>query len=79
MDSLEFKQIISFPTHRAGGTLDLVFVRDERLVQNIKVYDDSNDVLLSDHFMIELSLFYERKEQTRKVDCFRRQLSLLKI
>ena len=56
MESFGFRQLITFPTHIAGNTLDLVFVRDSIKISNIEVYNQKNDLLLSDHFLLEINL-----------------------
>ena len=56
MNSMGFEQLINFPTHKSGGTLDLVFVRDTNIIYDTTVYNNCNDILLSDHFLIEMCL-----------------------
>ena len=67
MHSMGFNQLINFPTHNAGGTLDLIFLRDETVVKNIKVYNEENDVLISDHFLIEMSLICAPNYKKEKI------------
>ena len=58
LETYGYKQIVNCPTHIAGGTLDLIFVREStNIVDTIHIYNESNDILMSDHFMLELSLF----------------------
>ena len=56
MESFGFYQLVTVPTHIASGTIDLIFVKDVDLVSNIIVYNETNDVLLSDHFLLGFEL-----------------------
>ena len=53
---LGFVQMVKQPTHSLGGTLDLVFVKENDIECRIMVYDEHSSEKLSDHFAIELSL-----------------------
>ena len=50
---LGFKQMIEFPTHIAGGTLDLIFVCDESIIDSLKVYTEQNDCTLYDYLILD--------------------------
>ena len=70
--------LVIFFTHISGGTLDLILVRSVDKINSLEVYNESNDILLSDHFMIKLSLSTEttlgpgvvsfRQRETSKLD-----------
>ena len=51
-ESFGFHQQIKAATHVAGGFLDLLFVQECHKPINIKIYNEDDDILLSDHFLI---------------------------
>ena len=79
MKSMGFHQIVSSPTHVKGGTLDLIFVQDLTLVQNLIIYNDSNDAVLSDHFLIELSIRSVPKWKVERLQQTFRSLSNMDV
>ena len=76
IESFGFHQLVKDPTHIANATLDLIFVNDLTNVMGITVYNQSMDVILSDHYMVEILLknnmehVKEKQYSYRKVSCF---------
>ena len=79
MKSMGFDQIVHTPTHKLGGTLDLIFVRDLKIVKNIMVYNELNDFVLSDHFLIEMSVNCTPKRKIERFERTFRSISTIDI
>ena len=60
-------QYVKLPTHKLGHTLDMVLGRDTSNVHNL----ESNNVQLSDHFMITFDVKAEAEQNTFKTVKFR--------
>ena len=79
MKSMDFSQIVHSPTHIAGGTLDLIFIQDIATVQDLTIYNDYNDVVLSDHYLIEISLQCALKRKIERIQKTFRSISDISI
>ena len=79
MKSMGFEQLIDFPTHIRGGTLDLVFTRDTTTINNICVYNNDNDILLSDHFMIEMCIDCQSIRKPQRSEYLFRPISSINV
>ena len=79
MKSMGFIQIVNSPTHNKGGTLDLIFVRDLACVHELNIYNESNDVPVSDHYLIEMSVLCKPKRKIQRVQKSFRDLSNINI
>ena len=79
MKSMDFSQIVHSPTHTAGGTLDLIFIQDMTTVQDLTIYNESNDVVLSDHYLIEISLQCAPKRKIEHIQKTFRSISNISI
>ena len=79
MQSFGYNQIVNSSTHVAGGTLDLIFVQDFSIMNDIKIYDESKDVLLSDHFLLHTSINLRPEVRTDIEKYYYRSLSSMNI
>ena len=75
-ESSGFHQLVKFPTHIAGGTLDLVFTRETSQVIDIK---EDSDLLFSDHFLIEISLSINLSTYIKKSQHYCRKVSAIDL
>ena len=72
-ESMGYSQRINVSTHRGGGTLDLIFTRDDFLPTSTIVYNQQNDVPISDHYMVVSSLTIECVSHRKRVNlCYRK-------
>ena len=79
MKSMDFNQIVLSPTHIAGGTLDLIFIQDLATVQDLTIYNELNDVVMSDHYLIEMSLKCAPKQKIERIQQTFRSISNINI
>ena len=70
-DSYGFCQVVNQPTHKDGGTLDLVFAQLEsnclHAIQNTLIVYDLIHSVTSDHSFIEFTVPFQNKVQDKKV------------
>ena len=67
--TFDLTQYVSFPTHNLGHTLDFILARyDTPVVKNV----ETNNVHLSDHFMITFDLEAEIEQQQLRTITFRK-------
>ena len=74
-ESLGYNQLVDCATHIAGNILDLVFIRDSKMVESTKVYSEKTDVRISDHYMIEISLYPKFQRCHEVTEIVRRDIS----
>ena len=78
METLGFKQLINQPTHLAGGTLDLIFIRHTNDVNNVVVHNDDVSEQLSDHYVIQAQLPDRPLHEVKTLRCtFRQTTSII--
>ena len=65
MKSMGFDQIVGTPTHIAGGILDLIFIRESTPVKSVTTF---NDVMISDHYLLSISVDCKPKQKSQRVE-----------
>ena len=73
--SYGFLQIVTTPTHIGGNILDLILVKSMDSVSKVSVLTEDDGICLSDHFLVELELFYSHEninEQNQKLFTYRK-------
>ena len=56
MEYYGYTQLVNTPTQIAGGTLDVLFIREGLKNLKFEVHDNQRNVPISDHFLITLSI-----------------------